>query len=101
MQVSFYFKDEGKCSPIGYQDITIHVVFYVKIDLIRKTHFVEEVSWTEPPTSDTYESMETRDGVCVALILVPLNNIDDLSVDIHGTYLNSPCKWNIWFQAEV
>ena len=40
LQVEFDFKEEGKCDLVGYQDITCHIIFDVKMDFTRKERFV-------------------------------------------------------------
>ena len=47
----------------GYQEITCHLVFDVKMDFTRKARFVANGSKTDTPSSITYSSVVSRDSV--------------------------------------
>jgi hypothetical protein len=48
---------------VGYQEITCHMVFDVKMDLTRKARFVAGGHMTEIPASLTDSSVVSRDSV--------------------------------------
>ena len=75
------------------------MVFDVDIYSTRKARFVEGVHCTGPLKSFTYAYVVLRDSVSVELLLESVNYIKVLSVYTQGTYLNVPCKENIWFQV--
>jgi hypothetical protein len=84
---------------VGYQEITCHMVFDVKMDLTRKARFVAGGHMTETPASLTYSSVVSHDSVRIAFLIAALNDLDIMSCDIGNAYLNAPCREKIWFVA--
>jgi hypothetical protein len=84
---------------VGYQEISCHMVFDVKMDLTRKARFVAGGHMTETPASLTYSSVVSRDSVRIAFLIAALNDLDIMSCDIGNAYLNAPCLEKIWFVA--
>jgi hypothetical protein len=84
----------------GYQEITCHMVFDVKMDLTHKARSVAGGGhMTETPASLTYSSVVSRDSVRIAFLIAALNDLDIMSFDIGNAYLNAPCQEKIWFVA--
>jgi hypothetical protein len=83
----------------GYQEITCHLIFDVKMDFTRKARFVANGAKTEAPASITYSSVVSRDSVKLAFLIAALNDLDILACDIGNAYLNAPCREKIWFKA--
>ena len=93
---------QGKAPEMtGYQEITCHLVFDVKMDFTRKARFVANGSTTETPASITYSSVVSRDSVRLAFLIAALNDLDIMSCDIGNAYLNAPCREKIWFKAGI
>jgi hypothetical protein len=88
--------EEGAIAPIGFQQIPCHMVFDVKIDFTRKARFVAGGHVTNPPSTQTYASVVSRDSVRIALLLASLNNMEVMSADIQGAYLNAPCQEKVY-----
>jgi Reverse transcriptase (RNA-dependent DNA polymerase) len=88
--------DEGARSPIGFQQIPCHIVFDVKIDFTRKARFVASGHVTSPPTTHTYASVMSRESVRIALLLASLNDMDVMTADVQGAYLNAPCHEKVY-----
>jgi hypothetical protein len=42
---------------VGYQEITCHMVFDIKMDFMRKAHYVAGGHMMEPPAAATYSSV--------------------------------------------
>ena len=82
---------------IGHTEISCHMVFDVKVDLIRKARLVAGGHMTNAPNSLTYSSVVSRDSIRVAFLLAALNNLRILACDIGNAYLNAPCREKIWF----
>jgi hypothetical protein len=73
VKVAFEFCED--CSPeqicqglarkdfVGYQEITCHMVFDVKMDLTHKARFVAGGHMTETPASLTYSSVVSQHSV--------------------------------------
>jgi hypothetical protein len=84
---------------VGYQEITCHMVFDVKMDLTRKAWFVAGGHMTETPASLTCSSVVSWDSIRIAFLIAALNDLDNMSCDIGNAYLNAPCREKIWFAA--
>ena len=68
---------KGKVDDMhGYQEITCHVIFDVKIDFTWKAIFVAHVSKTNVPVVLTYLSVVSRDSVRLELLIEALNDLD-------------------------
>ena len=83
----------------GYKEITVHMVFDIKMDFTRKARLVAGGHMTDAPPSVTYSSVVTRDSVCLALMLAELNELEVLAGDVGNAYLNAPCRERIWFRG--
>jgi hypothetical protein len=68
------------------------MVFDVKVDFMRKARFVAGSHKAEAPKSITYSSVVSRDSICIAFLLVALNDVDILAADIGNAYLNADCR---------
>jgi hypothetical protein len=84
--------DEGKNPPVGYQVIPCHMIFDVKSDFTRKARFVGGGHVTDPPSTQTYASVVSRESVRIGFLYASLNELQIMSADIQGAYLNAPCK---------
>jgi hypothetical protein len=89
----------AKNEYVGFQEIKCHMIFDVKMDLMRKARFVAGGHLTEPPASITYLSVVSRDSVRIAFMLAALNDLDIMACDIGNAYLNAPCREKVWFVA--
>jgi Reverse transcriptase (RNA-dependent DNA polymerase) len=78
--------------PVGSKLIPCHIVFDVKMDFTQKAQFVAGGHVTDPPSSQTYVSVISRDSVQIAFLIAALNDLDILTVDVQGAYLNAPCR---------
>ena len=74
---------KGKLNDVhGYQDITCHVIFDVKMDFTWKSRFVANGSKTGDPVSLTYSSVVSRDSVRIEFLIAALNDLDVMGCDI-------------------
>ena len=96
VQPAFKFLDNDEKVPIGYQFITCHMIFDVKMDFTRKARFVAGGHMTEPPASLTYSSVVSQESVRIALTVAALNDLDVLAADVGNAYLNADCREKIW-----
>jgi hypothetical protein len=107
VMVAFQFVDQltpeqarnDRTKYVGFQEISCHMVFNVKMDLTRKVRFIAGGHLTEPPSSITYSSVASRDSVRIAFLIAALNNLDITACDVGNAYLNAPCREKIWFVA--
>lgn len=84
---------------IGYQEISCHLVWDIKMDFTRKARWCANGATTVSPPSLTYSSVVSRDSVRLAFLAAELNNLDILAADVSNAYLNAPCREKIWFVA--
>ena len=70
--------------PPRYQNITCHMIFYVKMGekFRRKARFVADGHKTKTPSAMNYSSVVSRDLVRIALKISALNDLDVLSSDV-------------------
>ena len=84
--------------PVGYSEITGHLVFDVKADFTRKARYVAGGHLTEPPASITYASVVSRESVRIAFTIAALNGLDVMTADAQNAYLNSKPKEHYWIR---
>ena len=80
-------------SLIGYQQITGHIIFDIKLgeNFCRKARYVADGHKTDTPSHITYSSVVSRDSVRIMLLITALDELDILSGDIENAYLTAPC----------
>jgi hypothetical protein len=101
---AFEILDEGKSAPPGFNVISCHVVFDIKFDFACKARFVanppggggQAIQDFDYLSVNTYASVVSQESVRIALTLAALNDLDILSADIQGAYLNAPCREKIY-----
>jgi hypothetical protein len=93
-------KDVSELPP-GYQKITCHMVFDVKMgeNFRRKARFVADGHKTKTPAAMTYSSVVSRDSVRIALTMAALNDLEILACDIQNAYLTADCRERVWVIA--
>ena len=86
---------------IGYQEITTHFVFDIKMgeNFCREARLVADGHKTKPPASITYSLVVSRDSVRICLLIAVLNDLDLKSADIENAYLTAPCREKCWIIA--
>jgi hypothetical protein len=92
---AFEFVDDEKI-PVGYQKITCHMMYDIKMDLTRKARLVANGNETNPPKESVYSSIVSWDSERIALLIAALNDLDIVSADIQNAYLNAPTKEKIY-----
>jgi hypothetical protein len=91
---AFEFRDDDVMPP-GFKKIDCHMVFDVKLDLVRKARFVAGGHQTDPLKESVYSSVVSRDSVRLAFLIAALNELEILSADIQNAYLNATTKERI------
>ena len=51
---------------------------------------------TEAPLILTYSSVVSRNTIRLELLVYGLNDLYIMACDIVNSYLNAPCRYNIW-----
>jgi hypothetical protein len=88
---AFEFRDDDVMPP-GFKKIDCHMVFDVKLDLVRKARFVAGGHQTDPPKESVYSRVISRDSVHLAFLTAALNDLEILLADVQNAYLNAPTK---------
>ena len=93
VRVSFQETDASPDTLVGYQQITTHLIFDVKLgeNFRRKARLVADGHKTSTPASVTYSTVVSRDSVRLCLLIAALNDLDVQSGDIENAYLTAPC----------
>ena len=97
--VTFKLCKKGDKAPIGYIKITCRLIFYLKLDMTRKSRCVAVGHLTDVPKYMTYSSVFSRDTVCIGFLMSVLNNLDVLFGDIQNAFLEAPTEENIFLYA--
>ena len=92
------FEGEVKDIPPGYQKVTCHLIFDIKMgeNFRRKARMVAGGHQTTTPAVLTYASVVSRDSVRICLTIAALNNLRVLACDIQNAYLTAPCREKIY-----
>ena len=79
---------------IGYQEITLHMIFDIKIseNFRCKARLAADGHKTHTPLTLTYSSVVSHESVRICLLIAALNDLDVLSADIQNAYLTAPNK---------
>jgi hypothetical protein len=92
----------GKKKLPGYQELTCHMVFDIKMDgkFTRKARYIADGHKTiNVPNEFTYSSVVSRESVRIAFLYASLNDLNILSCDIVNAYLNAPCREKLWIEG--
>ena len=81
-RVAFQILETDDPPPVGFTEITCHLIFDVKMDLTRKARYVAGGHLTDPPSSQTYASVVSRKTVRIAFLIAALNDLKVLAGDI-------------------
>lgn len=79
VRVAFEFND-GDEIPVGHEELTVHMVFDIKILLEQKARLVADGHKTEEqPKEYTFSSVVTRDSVRLFFLIAALNDLSSLA----------------------
>ena len=100
MKVYYVYKKEtpdkiligGVKGFIGFQEVTCHIIFNVKMEFSIKSQMVANGAITEAPLSLTYSCVVSRDSVCLDFLISGLNNLYVMECDVGNQYLNASCQ---------
>jgi hypothetical protein len=95
---AFEFRDDNQV-PVGYKHIDCHMIFDVKLDLMRKARYVVGGHKTDPPKDMVYASVVSRDSVRLTFLLAVLNDLEILAADVQNAYLNAPATEKVYTTA--
>jgi len=98
VRVAFKTLSEDDKVPPGYQKMTCHMIFEVKLGegFRRKARMVAGGHMVEAPAHMTYSSVVSRETVRIALTIAALNSLEVKASDIQNAYLTAPCTEKVW-----
>ena len=87
--------------PPGYQKITCHIIFYVKMgnNFRRKAQLFSDGHKPKTPEAITYLAMVPRYSVWIALTIAEFNDLDVLDCDILNAYITADYREQVWVVA--
>ena len=88
--IAFEILEEGKTPPVGWNKVTGHLVFDVKMDFTRKARWVLDGHKTPSVTGSTYAGVVSRESVRIAFTYAALNGLEICAADIRNAYLQAP-----------
>lgn len=97
--MAFNILDEGQQALPGYQKITVHMIFEIKMDFTRKARFVANGAMTETPSSVTYGLVVSQDSVRIMFTIAALNGLEVIMSDVGNAYLNTKPREKFYFIA--
>ena len=100
-RVAFETYDGRVDDLIGYEEITGHLIFDVKLseNFRRKVRFVADGHLVETPASVTYSTVVSRDSIRILLMIAALNGLEVMGADIQNAFLSAPNKEKNWIKA--
>ena len=101
VRVAFELHDGDPTKLVGYQEVTTHLVFDIKLgeNFRRKARLVGDGHKTDTPAAVTYSSVVSRDSVRICLLLAALNDLDIKCADIKNAYLTAPNREKVYTWA--
>jgi hypothetical protein len=97
IRVAFKILLDRQSAPIGYQKISCHMIFDIKIeDFHCKAQLVTGGHRTEAPATITYASVVSRETVCIALLMAALNNLEVKIGNVLNVYITAPITEKVW-----
>ncbi len=98
VRIAFKVMDDSDVVPPGYQQITGHIVWDVKMeDFRRKARYVADGHKVEtPPATMTYAGVVSRETVRIALTMAALHDLEVKTCDIQNAFLTAPCSEKCW-----
>ena len=78
VRVAFNILDEDANPLPGHTFVKYQIILDVKMELTRKSHYLDGGHITKPPSSMTYASVVSRESVRIILTLAALNGLDVL-----------------------
>ncbi|MGH3054508.1 MAG: reverse transcriptase domain-containing protein, partial [Gaiellaceae bacterium] len=99
VRVALEFRGKDAKPPPGFKQISLHVVFDIKMDFTRKSRLVAGGHLTDPPLVMTYSSVVSRESVRIAMLLASVNACELVMLDIGNAYLNAPTSEKVYAYA--
>ena len=88
--VTFKILAPGQFPPKGWQKVTSHLVWDVKMDFMCKARWGLDGHKTPDPEGSTFAGVVSRESIWIAFLYAALNGLDVFAADIWNTYLQAP-----------
>ena len=88
--IAFEILPDDKSPPVGFDKVTGHMVFDVRMSFERKARWVLDGHKTPDPIGSTYAGVVSRDSVRIAFTYAALNGLEVCAADIRNAYLQAP-----------
>jgi hypothetical protein len=88
--IAFEVLPDGEPAPVGWNKVTGHLIWDVKMDFTRKARWVLDGHKTPDAKISTYAGVVSRDSVRIAFTYAALNNLEVCAADICNAYLQAP-----------
>ena len=100
-RVAFQTYDGNPDDLVGYEEITGHLIFDVKLaeNFRRKARFVADGHRVETPASITYSTVVSRDSVRILLMIAAFNGLDIQGCDVQNAFLSADNLEKHWIRA--
>ena len=100
-RVAFERFDGDVQSLVGYEEITAHLVFDIKLseNFRRKARYVADGHRTGVPAAITYSTVVSRDSVRIILLIAALNDLEINGADVQNAFLSAPNLEKNWMTA--
>ena len=93
---AFQVLENDENIPVGYSNLTVHMIFDVKLDLTRKARLVADGHKTADPLESTYAGVVSRESVRIALTYATLMGLKVWGADIQNAYISAPTSKKFW-----
>ena len=88
--VAFEILEEGQTAPPGWNKVSGHLIWDVKMDFTRKARWVLDGHKTPDPIGSTFSGIVSRESVQIAFTYAAQNDLQVFAADIHNAYLQAP-----------
>ena len=88
--IAFEVLEDGATAPKGWNKVTGHIIWDVKMDFTRKARWVLDGHKQADPEGCTYAGVVSRESVRIALTYAALNGLEVCAADIRNAYLQAP-----------
>lgn len=88
--IAFEVLDDNEPTLVGWNKVTGHMIFDVKMDFTRKARWVLDGHKTPQVEGSTYAGVVSRESVRIALTYAAMNDLQVYAADIRNAYLQAP-----------
>ena len=90
ISIALKILDSGDNLPVGFSELSVHMVFDIKLDLTRKARIVADVHLTPDPIDSTYARVVSKESARIALTYAVLLGVDIWVANIVNDFGQTP-----------